>query len=119
MDQYSRAKPIANTIYAVGTLITLALSGVAVFGPTEFINPDVMLPMTRRNQAFVALAVGSVPMLLACLAVYRHNNIKASANKKRNLILIFLPGFICASCALFIIGILAIIMVQAVLHILS
>ena len=100
------ARIISNIIYGVGAAITACLSCVALFGSRQVINPDAMIPITIREQAFLALAAGSIPMLIACIAVYRLNGVKSTTHAKRNTVLILLPGLICGGCALFCIGVL-------------
>lgn len=100
------ARLIGNTVYGIGVVIVVSLGWIALFGSTQIINPDAMLPITRKEQAFMWLALGTIPMLLACTAVYKLNVMKNSLHKKRNFFLIFVPGFICTACALFIIGLL-------------
>ena len=109
------ARMISNTIYGIGVAIAISLGGIALFGSNQMINPDVMIPFTPREQAFIWLAFGSIPMLLACMAVYKFNAVKNSSHKIRNLIIIFFPGFICAACTLFIIGLLIVGMVNSFL----
>jgi uncharacterized membrane protein YdcZ (DUF606 family) len=108
MESYKTAKIIANTIYAIGAVIALALVCVSLFGSSEPMNPEAMLPFSRKEQAFIGLAVGSIPMLLACMAVYKFNKVKESLHKKRTFCLVFLPGFVCGACALFIAGLFAV-----------
>ena len=110
MKQNSLGKIIANTIYIIGMLFVLFLGAIFLFGPKEAINPEAMLPWSRSEQAFILLATGSVPMMISCVSVYMRDDMKNSVHKKRNFILIFLPGFICAACALFIIGVIAVSM---------
>ena len=100
------ARIISNIVYGIGVVIAVSLGCIALFGSTQMVNPDAMLPFTWKEQAFMWLAFGTIPMLLACMAVYKFNVIKNCLHKKRNFFLIFLPGFICAACALFIIGLL-------------
>jgi hypothetical protein len=109
------ARIISNTIYGIGAAIAVGLSCVALLGSNQPINPDAMLPFTWREQAFMWLAFGTIPMLLACMAVYKFNAIRNSSHKTRNFILIFLPGFICSACALFMIGIVVAGMVNSFL----
>lgn len=90
-------KFICNTIYFAGIIIVLYFSTVLFFGSNEVINPEAMLPVTWRDQAFFWLAFGTVPMFLSCLSVYAFNGVR----KKRNIIFIFLPGFICVA---FVVG---------------
>jgi hypothetical protein len=109
------AKTISNLIYCFGVGVALTLGSLALFGSHEFVNPGAMLPITIREQAFIALAVGSIPMLLACMAVYKFNRIKTSLHQKRNFALIFLPGFLCGGCALFIVGLLALLYTKTIM----
>jgi len=106
MNRTKTAKIISNAVYSCGVVIALFLGIASLFGPNEAINPEAMLPVTWKEQAFIGLAFGTVPMLLACMAVYKFNDIKNSVHNKRNLVLIFLPGFICSICALFVIGVI-------------
>ncbi len=106
---------ISNTIYGIGVAIAISLGCVALLGSNQMINSDTMLPFTWREQAFMWLAFGTIPMLLACMAVYKFNAIKNCSHKIRNFIFIFFPGFICAACALFIIGLLVVGMVNSFL----
>jgi uncharacterized membrane protein len=110
------ARIISTTVYGIGVAIALILGCVTLFGPTEFINPDAMLPVSRREQAFFGLSVGAVPMLLACIAMYKFNSIKDTSHKRRNFVLIFLPGFLCAACTLYWIVIIAIGYINMFLH---
>lgn len=109
------AKIISNIVYGIGVGMVVALGCIALFGPTQTVNPNAMIPFTWREQAFLWLAFGSIPMLLSCMAVYKFNTLKDSSHKKRNLILVFVPGIICAVCALFIIGLLIAGMVNSFL----
>jgi hypothetical protein len=97
---------ISNTIYIIGVAIAISLGCVTLAGSNQIINPDAMIPFTWREQAFIGLAFGTIPMFLACMAFYKYNTIKKSSHKIRNFILIFFPGFVCAACTLFIIGLL-------------
>ncbi|HEX3027802.1 MAG TPA: hypothetical protein VHT34_00500 [Clostridia bacterium] len=98
-------KVISNIVYGVGALITLCLGIISIFGPSGTANPEAMIPFTLKDKAFIWLAAGAIPMLLACMAVYKLNGVKNSTHKKRNVFLIFLPGFFCSLYALFLIGV--------------
>lgn len=100
-------KVISNVIYSIGTVITLLLVLISLFGANVILNPDAMLPSACNELAFIWLSVGSIPMLLACAAVYIFNGIKNTERKKLNFFLIFLPGFICSGCFLYVIGVIA------------
>ncbi|NLU51772.1 MAG: hypothetical protein GXX10_02760 [Clostridiaceae bacterium] len=109
------ARIISNVVYGIGVAMVATLVFVALFGSNQVTNPDAMIPYTWKELAFMWLAIGTLPMLLACMAVYRYNEIKNSTNKKRNFLLIFLPGFICGACAMFIIGLLIYEFVRSIL----
>ncbi len=117
MNGTKTARIVSNAIYSIGVAIAFCLGAVALFGSKEAINPMAMIPVTYKERAFMGLALGAVPMLLACMAVYRFSGIKNSSHKKRNFILLFLPGFICSACALFVLGIIIVGMVNSfILH---
>ena len=110
------AKIIFNIIYCVGVAITLCLIIISIFGANKVVNPNSMLLMTWQEIAFCWLAFGSVPMILVCIFVYKFNDIKNTAHKRRNFIFIFLPGFICLTCALFVIGVVGLGMINTFLN---
>ncbi len=97
---------ISNIVYGIGVVVVISLACVTLFGSTQMINPDAMIPFTLKEQAFIWLSFGTIPMLLASMAVYKFNAIKNSTYKKRYCFLIFLPSFICGACVLFILGVL-------------
>lgn len=109
------ARIISNTVYGIGVVITVIISYIALFGSTQIIHPEAMIPFTWKEQAFVWLAFGTLPMFLTCMAVYHFNALKNSLHKKRNFILIFWPSLICIACVLFIIGLLIVGMVNSFL----
>lgn len=110
-------KIVSNGVYIIGAAIALSLGFVSLFGSNETMNPEAMIPVTWKERAFMGLAFGAIPMLLACMAVYRFNEIKNSVHKKRNFVLIFLPGFICSACMLFIISVVVVGMINSfILH---
>ena len=106
MDWTKHAKIISNAVFSVGAFISLCLLAIVIFGSNEVINPEAKLTFTWKEQAFIFLAFGTIPMLLACMAVYKFNNVKNSIHKKKNFVFIFLPAFICSACALYIIGVI-------------
>ena len=111
------AKNLSNIIYAIGVLIFAALVGMWIFGANTVPYPEAMIPYSLREQAFIWLAFGAIPMILASMAVYKFNAVKRSMHRKRNFVLIFAPGFVCGVCLLVILGIFAIMVVQGILHI--
>ena len=110
-----KKKIIINVVYSAGVCIAIFLAVVSLFGPQEPMNPLAMIPFSRREQAFIGLAVGAVPMLLACAAACKINNVASKPHKKRNFIAIFLPGLMCAACLLFVVGVILIGMVKGFL----
>ncbi|MDD3503015.1 MAG: hypothetical protein PHE63_02915 [Eubacteriales bacterium] len=112
MNWAKTLKTISNSIYIVGVVIVLCLGTISLFGSNETIDTTAMIPFTWKEQAFIWLALGTIPMLLACMAVYKFNAIKDKTQKKRNFIFIFFPGFICSACALFVIGVIIVGMIN-------
>ena len=110
------AQIVSNAIYSVGVGITLYFCIVCLFGSNEAISPDAMIPISWKEQAFIGLAVGMVPMLLACMAVYKFNAVKNTLHKRRNFFLVFFPGFICSACALFVAGLMVAGMINAIIR---
>jgi hypothetical protein len=102
------AKIISNAVYGIGAVICAALVCGLSFGGNIIPFPDSMLASSLREIASFWLAFGSIPMILSCMAVYKFNGIKNATHKKRNFIFIFLPGFVCAACALFWIAVVII-----------
>lgn len=108
-------KIVGNTVYGIGTAITGILLGITLFGSDQLRNPEAMIPVTWKHQAFMWLAFGAIPMLLACLAAVLVNEVKNSSHKRRNILLLFLPGIICSACAIFIIGVVFVGMMNSFL----
>ncbi len=115
METSKTAKILSNVVYGFGLLIFLALAGLVLFGANYSPYPDAMISWSLREIAFVGLAVGAVPMLFACMAVYKFNHIRHSAHKRRDFTLIFLPCFLCGACLAFVLGLFAIMMIQALI----
>lgn len=109
------ARIVSNIVYGIGVALVISLACIALFGPVQISNPDAMIPLTWKELAFIWLSFGTIPMLLACIAVYKFNEVNKSTHKNRNLLLIFLPGFICGACALYMIGLLIAGMVNSFL----
>ncbi len=116
MKETKTVRVISNVIYAIGAVIAFILIIISLFGPNKAVNPMAMIPFTWKEQAYIWLAFGTIPMLLACAAVYKFNAIKNTPRKKRYSILIFFPGLICSVCALSIIGIIIAGMINSLTH---
>lgn len=110
-------KIILGIIYSIGTCIKLTLSAIFLSRSDIVINPDAMLPIQLYEEAFMLLAFGTTPMVISCYIVYKIFDIKNSYHYKRNWVLIFTPGIICASCMVFLIGLLFMGMINSfILH---
>ena len=110
-------KMIWGAIYSIGTFITLLLSIVLLSRSEIIINQESMIPFQLYEQGFILLALGSIPMVISCYMVYKIYEIKKSYHHKRNSIIIFIPGIICVSCAIFIFGLLFVGMINSfILH---
>ena len=116
MNKTNAFRIIANIVYYFGASIALILLCIGIFGPNTPINPEAMLPVTWREAAFCWLAFGSFPMLLASMAFYKFNIIKNSAHKKRDAAFVFLPCLVCFICAAVCMGMIAIIIINALRH---
>ena len=106
-------KVISNAVYTIGVFIVLCLGTTSIFGSNATINSTAMIPVTWKEQAFIRLALGTIPMIFACIVVYKFNNIKNSTHRKRNFIFIFIPGFVCSACSLYVIGVIILGMINA------
>ncbi|MDR3311115.1 MAG: hypothetical protein LBS90_07190 [Oscillospiraceae bacterium] len=99
-------KTAAKIVYCAGTAIVLTLSVVFIFGAHSVPYPRSMMAYSWREIAFLYMAFGSPPMLAACCALYGFCGLRERPHRKRSFVLVFIPGFICAACALYIIGII-------------
>jgi hypothetical protein len=108
---------VSNVIYSIGIVIFTALVGFYLFGAGIVPYPDAMIPYSMRDFSFVGLAIGSIPMFIAAMAVYKFNQVKQSIHRKRNFLLLFSPVFICGFCLVFLIGLYIVMMVMTLLHI--
>lgn len=88
-------KFFANMIWGIGAAITAVLSILILLRVDIVLNPDAMLPTRLWEQATQWLAMGFLPMLIACIGAYEVNEIKSRKHAKRNFFLVFLPGLIC------------------------
>jgi len=98
-------KMLSKSIWLCGTLTVLFLGMICLFGSREPIFPEAMIAYSWREASFMGLAFGSVPMLAACAFFYKCRGIRS----KDDFVLIFLPGFICTACVLYIAVIIAVL----------
>ena len=94
-------KMIWGAIYVIGTCITLLLSIVFLSHSDIITNQEAMIPFQLYEQAFILLAFGAIPIVIACYMVCKVYEIKKGYHHKINRIIIFIPGIICVSCAIF------------------
>ena len=86
---------LVNSVYAVGAICVLILV-VLLFWGEVFIPFDYETQMVSVNiSAWLLLFFGTIPMVIACVAVYFMNNLKNGGHKIISFILVFLPGLIC------------------------
>jgi len=88
-------KILVNTVYTIGAVCVLILVILLFFG-------DVLIPFDYEKQmvpvsisAWLLLMFGTIPMIIACVAVYFVNDLKNGAHRIRSFTLVFLPGLIC------------------------
>jgi len=88
-------KILANTVYAIGALCVLILVILLFWGET-FIPFDYEKQMVPVNfSAWLLLMFGTIPMVIACVAVYFVNDLKSGEHRIMSFALVFLPGLIC------------------------
>lgn len=92
---------IIRIIYGVGIICVVGLSLITLFSSNEVANPDGMLPQTWRELSFNWLSIGSIPMMISSILMYR-----TIATSSRLKCLIFLPVIVPLSCAMYWIVIL-------------
>ena len=108
------AKIVSNIAYSIGVVIFATLVLLYIFDANYVPFPNNMLPLSLREIAVEYAALGAIPMIAACIAVYRFNDVKKSPHKKRNMVIIFFPGAVCGICFLFIASIFVLMMVKAI-----
>ncbi|WP_207753455.1 hypothetical protein [Sporosalibacterium faouarense] len=82
MNWSKTIKIISNVIYTAGIITVLYLGVICLFGSNEVVDSTAMIPFTWKERAFIWIALGTVPMNIACIAVYKFNSIANSAQKK-------------------------------------
>jgi len=88
-------KILVNTVYAIGAICVLILV-ILLFWGEAFIPYDFEKQMVPVNfSAWLPLMFGTIPMVIACVAVYFVNNLKNGGHKIRSFTFVFLPGLIC------------------------
>ena len=88
-------KILVNSVYAIGAVCVLVLVILLLFGEAliPFDYEKQMVPVSFS--AWLLLMFGTIPMIIACVAVYFVNDLKNGGHRIRSFILVFLPGLIC------------------------
>ena len=88
-------KILVNSVYAIGAICVLILVTMLLFGEAliPFDYEKQMVPVSFS--AWLLLMFGTIPMVIACVAVYFVNDLKNGSHKIRSFTLVFLPGLIC------------------------
>lgn len=97
-------KLLVNILYVIGTMIVVVLSVIFLLHINFVPFPEAMLPAQLWELAVNWLAMGCIPMLIACVGMYTVNDVHTSAHAGRNTVLIFLPGMVCLCSLLFVAG---------------
>ncbi|BBF43726.1 hypothetical protein lbkm_2414 [Lachnospiraceae bacterium KM106-2] len=102
------AKTIVRCSYMIGVVAVTLLVIIVLSNSKKLVDPDAMLPTTYQEAAFVWLAIGTIPMLLASIGAYYFGDLKTRIHNKIGMIGFWLPSAICGSCLIYIIGIVLI-----------
>jgi len=102
----------SNAIYIIGVAVLLTLLTFYIIGANMVPYPEAMIPWSMRDIAFMGLAIGAIPMGIACVAVYHFNRLRQSPKKTFKTILLFAPGVVCGICLLVAAGFIAFIMMK-------
>ncbi|MDR1821663.1 MAG: hypothetical protein LBQ91_04405, partial [Oscillospiraceae bacterium] len=79
-----KARIASDCVYGVFVAAVVCFVLIALFGSDEIVNPDAAYTVSRRVQAVVILAAGTLPMTIAAMAVYHDNSVKTSGSPGRN-----------------------------------
>jgi hypothetical protein len=101
MKKYKLSKIISGAVFGLGVTAVVMLVLMALIGGDAQPNSDAMITFSYKEIASLWLAFGAIPMIAACIFVYRLNNIRHSANRKLKTLLVFLPSVLPVICALF------------------
>lgn len=102
VDVKNRVKTIINGIYSFCVICVLALTAYAIYCHYAFWEGlwhgsyiSLGMPFVFNTYVAVALGVGVIPMVLACIAVYKFNDIAKSKYRILKGLIIWLPACIC------------------------
>ena len=86
---------VLAALYAGGTAAVVLLVLLTALGAGRVLFPDAMLPMELRELASAWLAIGSLPMSLVTVQIYKEVRRK----------LVFFPAVVCLTALLFWAGV--------------
>ena len=110
------AKIIITAHYCLGVLCVLALAVLFIVGQDKVPAPDAMIPYTISEGATVILAFGAFPMTVVSILMLKTYEIKKTAHRIRNSLLIFIPDAFCAAALLFWFGVWLVGMVNMIFN---
>ena len=99
------ARIIITVNYCIGVVFVAALVVLIFIGQGKTPAPDAVIAYTVAEAATVILAIGSFPMTVVSVLMMKTYEIKKTAHKVRNGLLVFIPDMICGASLLFRIGV--------------
>ena len=112
-------KMLLTVMYVIGIGCNLYLLLLMCLHPDHVAAPDAMLPMTDAERAFVMMAAGFLPMAGAACSVAWVYDLKHTLHRRRNLFLVLLPAIIDAVPFVFMVGLVLVMLVEALLEVLG
>ena len=94
---------VINILYACSFLFVVEKIFEALFIANRDNSSSLIWGATERTDTLLGIGMICAPVMLVCLAAYKLNNVENSTNKRRNTILVFMPGIIC--CASIVYGV--------------
>ena len=117
MKKSKGLKILLTVIYVMGIGGNLSLLLMMCLHPHHVAAPDAMLPMTDFERAFVMMAIGFLPMAVSALSMVWVYDLKHSLHRRRNIVLVLLPAVIDAVPFVFMVGLVMVMLAEALLEI--
>lgn len=112
-------KMLLTVMYVIGIGCNLSLLLMMCLHPNHVAAPDAMLPMTDFARAFVMMAIGFLPMAASAFSMVWVYDLKKSLHRRRNIFLVLLPAVIDAVPFVFMVGLVLVMLVEALLEVLG
>lgn len=112
-------KILLTAVYVMGVGCNLSLLLLMCLHPRHVAAPDAMLPMTDFERAFVMMAIGFLPMAASALSMAWAYDLKHTLHRRRNTVLVLLPAVIDAVPFVFMVGLVLVMLAEALLEILG